>query len=411
LSKTNKYAFFLSVLLIIFLAFAFVGWGKYGQLKQDSSRSIYVPLRVLQGRTIYRDVYWEYGPFTPYFNALLYKLFGANFNTVFGSGLIISLIITCLAWEIARFLFSPIESFFIVCCLLVTGIFFFTDMGYILPYSLAAVHGSLWGLLFVFSLISYIRAPHDIWIALAGLATGLALITKLEYAVAILITGLILWAGVKFLLQENFISKNLRSRTIYLYLLPAILIPVVTYCSLLRKMDIGVLLNGLFPIDQIKYGFINIPDLNQVIWVFVVYIVLAGLIFLFGLKKPRSARIPISWQMLAIVIAFFLFNEIFSDEKRFYGEYIFYYLNFYYVAVTLGLAYLVYMGLRYRKKRRCPSRRFRVLAILIIYSSVLIFSRAFSFYTTSIVYSMPVSIPILFAALCPFSNVRLGFCM
>ena len=37
-----------------------------------------LPLRLLEGDVLYRDVFYMYPPFSPYFNSFLYSLFGVH---------------------------------------------------------------------------------------------------------------------------------------------------------------------------------------------------------------------------------------------------------------------------------------------------------------------------------------------
>ena len=54
------------------------GWETWGNLSTDSGREIYVSLVVKDGGTLYRDVWYPYGPLAPYVNAVLFRMFGVH---------------------------------------------------------------------------------------------------------------------------------------------------------------------------------------------------------------------------------------------------------------------------------------------------------------------------------------------
>src|SRR5437868_11709522 len=43
----------------------------------DFGRELYVPLKITQGKVLYRDIAYFNGPLSPYFNALVFKVLGA----------------------------------------------------------------------------------------------------------------------------------------------------------------------------------------------------------------------------------------------------------------------------------------------------------------------------------------------
>ena len=57
---------------------AWFTWGHWGDFQFDCGREIYVPAAILQGKLLYRDIWYMYGMLAPYVQALLYRVFGIS---------------------------------------------------------------------------------------------------------------------------------------------------------------------------------------------------------------------------------------------------------------------------------------------------------------------------------------------
>ena len=55
-----------------------LNWACWGSLSVDSGRELYVAGMLAQGKTLYRDMWYLYHPAAPYFNSLLFRLFGTR---------------------------------------------------------------------------------------------------------------------------------------------------------------------------------------------------------------------------------------------------------------------------------------------------------------------------------------------
>src|SRR5688572_16122208 len=70
---------------IVALAFShnlWTGWHRWGDPIIDCGRELDVPRQLLDGKTLYEDVRYWYGPLAPYTNALLYRLFGVHSDVI-----------------------------------------------------------------------------------------------------------------------------------------------------------------------------------------------------------------------------------------------------------------------------------------------------------------------------------------
>ena len=154
-------------------------WRKWGYLPIDSGREMYVPAAISEGRRLYFDLTYPYGPLIPYWHAALFRLFGIHLGVLIGAGVSVVGIAALLLYSVSRvFLpvwlsFAAVFAFLLEACQV--------DLfNYILPYSYAAAYGSMFAVLLLWLLLRF----ESRYIAAAGLLAGLMMLTKLEFGVA-----------------------------------------------------------------------------------------------------------------------------------------------------------------------------------------------------------------------------------
>ncbi|MEP6994753.1 MAG: hypothetical protein ABI968_09555 [Acidobacteriota bacterium] len=76
----------LAVLLAATAALFVVSRGRWSDPLIDSGREWIVPDALSRGGLLYRDVVYWFGPFTPYFQALFFRLFGSGFASLVAAG-------------------------------------------------------------------------------------------------------------------------------------------------------------------------------------------------------------------------------------------------------------------------------------------------------------------------------------
>lgn len=239
------------------------------------------PLRLANGEMLYSEVRHIYGPLSPYFNALLYRIFGESLNVLYGSGIIWAILILTLCYWIARQLMNPYAS--TAATLSVMWLCAFKQAGnYIMPYSYSALHGCALGLATLVLLIkaadsrqhasqqmdaeppnetnqdadkfvlpsqleqaettfktdsdaspevSRINHPTTLyWLLSAGILSALTLLAKTEMGVAAMTAGLITAAIIGF--------PNIRHCIVLLaaFIIPALLIVITVYGFILWRV-------------------------------------------------------------------------------------------------------------------------------------------------------------------------------
>ena len=77
-----------AALLLATTALFVVSRGKWSDAIIDSGREWIVPDALARGDLLYRDVVYWFGPFTPYFHALFFEVFGSSFATLVLAGIV-----------------------------------------------------------------------------------------------------------------------------------------------------------------------------------------------------------------------------------------------------------------------------------------------------------------------------------
>jgi len=215
-----------SAIVWVFAAMLLVSWRRWLSPVADCGREMDLPLRLLNGETLYRDAHYIYPPFSPYFNSLLYRIFGAHLDVLQASGIVCAILITFLCYRIARRLLAPAESALATITVILLCVF--KPAGNLIsPYAYAALHGMTFALGALLLTLRYSENGKRRELFAAGVLIGLAAISKQEFALAGAIT---VTAAVAHLHRTNF--KKLAA-DLSLAAASALLIALPVYAALL----------------------------------------------------------------------------------------------------------------------------------------------------------------------------------
>ena len=225
-----------SAILVVFVAMLTVSWRRWTSPIADSGREMDLPLRLLQGEWLYRDVHHIYPPFAPYFNSLLYRIFGAHLDVLHVAGIVCSAVIVALCYRIARRLFEPTEAAIATIAVIVFCIF--KPAGNLIqPYAFAALYACVCSLGVLLLLLRHAESRRSLELIFAGLLIGLAAITKQEFALAaaatVVTTLLIQWFSTpksQLLTPKSFLADLL------FVVVPAALIVFPVYGWMFSKL-------------------------------------------------------------------------------------------------------------------------------------------------------------------------------
>ena len=186
------------LMLVLFWAFRMYStWATWGNLSIDSGREMYVPSVLLKGKTLYRDVWYLYGPAAPYFNSYLFRLFGTRLEVLYWAGSLSALACAALLFLSGKRLLSWPAGWTAGAVILMQafqpGLFCFP-----LAYSFSSVYGCVVSCLFLYIAIRASDSTHWGWILGAGTTAAAAMLLKLEYGAACYAALLLLVAARYF---------------------------------------------------------------------------------------------------------------------------------------------------------------------------------------------------------------------
>jgi hypothetical protein len=143
--------------------------------------------RIFSGQRLYREIYLQYGPLSPYLLALGARVFGLSAIYLILSGWVAAIACGLLLLRLARRLLAPLERLAVAGLLLPLSVFGPGISPLVLAYAPASVHA----LAFSLGALLMLDNPGErgrVRSQLAGLAAGLALCAKPEIGVAALLS-------------------------------------------------------------------------------------------------------------------------------------------------------------------------------------------------------------------------------
>jgi hypothetical protein len=173
----------LVTLVFIWAAKMYLTWEAWGNLTIDSGHEMYIPALLAEGKLLYRDVWFLYGPAAPYFNAFLYRIFGIHLNVLYWAGSLSALGSAILLYLTGMRLSSWVVGWAAGAVVLLEA-FEPSFFCFPLPYSFAAVYGCLIGCAFLWMAISASATTGWGWMLGAGSAAAVALLLKPEFGIA-----------------------------------------------------------------------------------------------------------------------------------------------------------------------------------------------------------------------------------
>jgi hypothetical protein len=192
-----------AILGAAFVALMAWTWGTWPDVLVDFGRELYVPWQIAEGRRLYVDLAWFNGPLSPYWNALMFRLFGVGLRTLVWVNAALFALILALLHALLRS-FGSRASATIACLLVLAACGFGQLIGignynYICPYSHEITHGLLLGLAALALLRRWSGDGRMRELFLAAGLVGLCFLTKPEmflaaFAASAAVVGLRLWS-------------------------------------------------------------------------------------------------------------------------------------------------------------------------------------------------------------------------
>jgi hypothetical protein len=173
----------LFALVVIWAAWMYGTWGAWGSLTIDTGREMYVPSVLAEGKTLYRDIWYLYGPLAPYWNSFLYRLFGVRLEVLYWAGSLSALGCAVFLY-LAGMEFSAVLAGWTAGAAVLCQAFHPTLFSFPLPYSFGTVYGYLVSSAFLYTVICAATSGKRVWVFSAGIAAAAGLLLKLEVGAA-----------------------------------------------------------------------------------------------------------------------------------------------------------------------------------------------------------------------------------
>jgi hypothetical protein len=194
-------------IVVIALILAWLTWAHWGDIQVDCGRELYVPVQILRGKLLYRDLWYPYGPLEPYLAASLLWVFGQHLSVFYLFGLTLAIACALLSFDTGKILAGRAVGLTVAAAVLLQG-FQGSIFNYIFPYAYAATLGLMLALLCMLLALRHMLYGNGHSLMFAGLAAGFALLCKPEFGVScyimlafMLVTDAVLRRSARLLLS------------------------------------------------------------------------------------------------------------------------------------------------------------------------------------------------------------------
>lgn len=218
-----------TLLILTFALMTLWSWRKWADPLVDFGRELYVPWQIASGKILYKDITHLFGPFSQYFNALMFKLFNVSYNTLIFTNLTLTAIFTFVIYKMIKDLEDQTCATFVAFSFLTLFAFSqYTGIGnynFISPYAHEATHGVILTVFMIYGLWKFASTRQKRYVIVAGLFFGLILLTKIEIIVSAIAT-VVAYFAILFKHSETKWSLQLKITGLFLI---ATIIPLTAF--------------------------------------------------------------------------------------------------------------------------------------------------------------------------------------
>lgn len=160
-------------------------WRYFPMFMGDQGWYLQAALRVSQGEVLYRDVAWAYGPLPAYALAAALRWLGPDASWATASNALLAALSLLFTYAALRSLLSPGGALAITAFAALAGPYVGGDLirWHLYVYTQAAGWGTAASLAALAAALAWARSARVGWAALAGVAVGLAFLSKPEFGV------------------------------------------------------------------------------------------------------------------------------------------------------------------------------------------------------------------------------------
>ena len=174
--------------MIVFLALTAWSWRKWPDLLVDFGQALYIPWQLASGKLLYKDIAFLHGPLSQHLNAFWFRLFGPSLTILIFVNLAVLACMTGVIYRTIRLFSDWLTA--TTACLVLLCLFGFSqyvligNYNYISPYNHEATHGVALTAAMILGISHYMTRGGRAAGAFSGICLGLALLTKVEVALA-----------------------------------------------------------------------------------------------------------------------------------------------------------------------------------------------------------------------------------
>lgn len=199
---------------VAFATMAAMSWRRWGDILIDFGFQAYMPWQITQGRLLYRDGDWAFGPLSQYYHAALFELFGVSLTTLIVASLGLAGLLCVLLYEVFMQASDPVGA--TAACLVFVLAFAFAhyvpngNYNYIFPYTYEVVHGLVLSVVAIGLLGRWSRKRSPALSAAGGFCVGLVFLTKPELFLASAAASVSAFAlAARARSERAFVSRSL----------------------------------------------------------------------------------------------------------------------------------------------------------------------------------------------------------
>ena len=222
-------------------------WLKWPDAIIDYGMQLYLAWQLVEGKSLYTDIAYAYGPIAPYTMALGFRLFGIGLTTLVGLNLAVLCLITILLYWMMLKIGSAFSA--TAAILVFLTVFAFAQMvaygnyNYVTPYETNVTFGMLFCLVAIVGLVKFVETRSAAGASASGFFLGCAFLTKPELFLA----GACAWAGgIVLLAWIRGCDRRLILGTFVATPAAFLIAPAISIALLASKMSLEQAVLGTF---------------------------------------------------------------------------------------------------------------------------------------------------------------------
>lgn len=187
----------LITLLVLSIILSLIFFYSHGNISTDTGREAVIPLALINGEIMYKDILNIYAPLSYYMNAILMAIFGIKLESLYLGGVITTVITTVLLYKISKKFSDKTVAFFLTLFIATTCFYNSSLFNFIMPYSYAVTYALCFTFGSTYFLLQFTELKENKYIYYAAILSGAAFACKVEYVGICLITLFVLLCGIK----------------------------------------------------------------------------------------------------------------------------------------------------------------------------------------------------------------------